>query len=50
MEEKMITMTESEYDRMQRDLDWLQCLEAAGVDNWSGIDEAISIFNKNKND
>lgn len=25
------------------DSDWLYCLQAAGVDNWSGIEEAYAI-------
>lgn len=27
---------------------WLQCLEAAGVDNWQGIDEAFDMRNEAK--
>lgn len=26
-----------------KDLDWLRCLEAAGVDNWGGIEAAIEM-------
>lgn len=29
--------------RLQRDSDWLACLEAAGVDNWEGISAAHAI-------
>lgn len=29
--------------RLQRDSDWLTCLEAAGVDNWEGISAAHAI-------
>ncbi len=29
--------------RLQRDSDWLACLEAAGVDNWEGISAAHEI-------
>jgi hypothetical protein len=34
----------SEYNQMTKRLDWLECLEAAGVDNWQGIEEAIEMF------
>jgi hypothetical protein len=29
--------------KMSERLDWLDCLEAAGVDNWEGMEEAIRI-------
>lgn len=29
--------------RLQRDSDWLACLEAAGVDNWEGYSVAVEI-------
>lgn len=31
------------FDSLIEDSNWLNCLEAAGVDNWSGIDEAYNI-------
>ena len=30
----------------EKDLLWLQCLEDAGVDNWSGIDYAKELYNE----
>lgn len=33
-----------EYDRLLRDSAFLDALEAAGVDNWCGYDEAWRIF------
>ncbi|WP_337056743.1 hypothetical protein [Pseudomonas sp. USHLN015] len=30
----------------EKDLLWLQCLENAGVDNWSGIDHARDEYRK----
>ncbi len=30
-------------ERLQEDSDWLQCLEAAGVDNWQGIEYAMEL-------
>lgn len=37
---EMITITKSEYERLIKAERWLECLNAAGVDNWEGIDEA----------
>lgn len=36
-----VTISRAEYERLQERDDWLSCLEAAGVDNWDGMDEAI---------
>jgi hypothetical protein len=38
-----VTIPKAEYERLLRRDEWLDCLEAAGVDNWSGIEEAIRI-------
>lgn len=43
MNEEMITITKSEYDQLCKDSEWLSYLEAAGVDNWDGYDEAINM-------
>ncbi|WP_109030090.1 hypothetical protein [Streptomyces rubrogriseus] len=32
-----------ELAKSAEDVDWLRCLEAAGVDNWEGIDTAIEM-------
>jgi hypothetical protein len=40
MTEEMITITKEEYDQLCKESDWLSWLEAAGVDNWEGFDEA----------
>lgn len=42
-DEEMVTIKKSEYARLIKREEWLECLEAAGVDNWQGIDEAIQI-------
>lgn len=39
----LITIPEVEYDQLCKDAEWLSYLEAAGVDNWDGIDEAINL-------
>ena len=33
-----------QYMQMQERLAWLECLEGAGVDNWSGIDYAHEMY------
>lgn len=39
--EKTITITKNKYGVMVKDLKRLYALEAAGVDNWEGYDEAM---------
>lgn len=43
-----VTITRDEYDRLRRDYAWLQCLEAAGVDNWQGIEFAQEMWREDK--
>ena len=43
MTEETVTISLSEYRRLQERDDWLYWLEAAGVDNWDGMDEAITM-------
>lgn len=38
-----VTISRAEYERLQERDDWLSWLEAAGVDNWDGMDEAINM-------
>jgi hypothetical protein len=40
----MITISEEEYNKMLNRIMWLDALEAAGVDNWQGFDEAREIY------
>jgi hypothetical protein len=40
----MITISEEEYNKMLDRIMWLDALEAAGVDNWQGFDEARKIY------
>lgn len=40
---EMVTITKKEYDRLLASEKWLQCLNAAGVDNWEGYSEAASM-------
>lgn len=39
-----VTISRAEYLRLERDSQWLACLEMAGVDNWAGIEEAMIMF------
>lgn len=43
LDEEMVTITKAEYDELLEAAAWLDCLEAAGVDNWDGIEEAIAM-------
>ncbi|WBF05261.1 hypothetical protein [Burkholderia phage CSP3] len=40
---EMVTIPRDEYESLLTRSRWLECLEAAGVDNWQGIDEALRI-------
>ncbi len=47
MENKeMVTITKEKYEQLLRDRELLLCLEACGVDNWQGWDEAMEMFNE----
>ena len=35
-------------ESLEKDSDWLGCLEAAGVDNWQGIDGAAEMYRAGK--
>lgn len=48
MSDETVTIKKSEYERLLKDSDWLSCLEAAGVDNWEGMEEAIRIRNEDE--
>ena len=49
MEEETVTIPKSEYEELKkRDL-WLQALEDAGVDNWSGMDCAHDLLKEYQN-
>lgn len=38
------------YNEMVRQIEWLECLEAAGVDNWEGISHAVDMMTGEEND
>lgn len=41
---KMVSIPADEYEEMQRDLAFLNCLQNAGVDNWDGYEFAQEDF------
>lgn len=43
-ESDTVTISRSQYEVFQHDSEWVRCLEAAGVDNWSGIDYAYELL------
>jgi hypothetical protein len=47
---EMVTIPKSEYDQLCKDAEWLGWLEAAGVDNWDGIEEAMQMRNEAEQD
>ena len=40
-----VQVAKEEYEEMLTRIDWLECLESAGVDNWEGFDYAVEIYN-----
>jgi len=46
--EEKIKILDEENEEMQEDVNWLRCLEMAGVDNWEGYDMATDIQNEQK--
>jgi len=48
MQEETITITKAEYESLIKSVLWLDALEAAGVDNWCGYDEAHVIHRQLK--
>jgi hypothetical protein len=42
--EEMVTISKKEYEDLLEESSKLSCLEAAGVDNWSGYDFAMEMF------
>lgn len=41
-----VTITQAEYDKMQRDISKLRALESGGVDNWEWYGESLKEWNK----
>lgn len=43
-EDGTVTLTAEEHKRMCKDVNFLDCLRGAGVDNWEGYDFALESF------
>lgn len=43
--EDLITISRETYEILLDDSDFLACLQATGVDNWEGINEALELYN-----
>lgn len=41
---EFITITMDEYNELVERSDFLACLEACGVENWSGYDDSVDMF------
>ena len=41
--EEFVAVPKKEFDSMTAEIDWLMCLEAAGVDNWEGYEIAVQL-------
>lgn len=50
MSEETITISKEEYDSLVEDQQMLQCLQAAGVDNWAGYDLAIEMMDEEEDE
>ena len=46
----VITMPLKRWQEIVKCLQWLEALEEAGVDNWSGIDYAYELFENRERD
>jgi len=46
--DEMVTISKLEYHRLLADSKWLQYLNEAGVDNWSGYDFACELAGKDE--
>jgi hypothetical protein len=43
-EEEMVTISKAEYESLLDDRNKLECLDAMGVDNWQGYDDAMQMY------
>ena len=42
--EETVTISKKEYEQLQKDQRFLECLQGAGVDNWEGYDYAMELM------
>lgn len=48
--EETVTISKKEYESLLEDQWFLQCLQSAGVDNWSGYDYAVELSQEEAED
>lgn len=48
MEQQTVTISKVEYEQLLQDSEFLECLEACGVDNWDGYDDAREMYQQQK--
>ena len=46
MPDETVTISKSEYDRLVKDSEFLECLQCCGVDNWEGYSEAWKMMDE----
>jgi hypothetical protein len=44
--EETVTISKKEYEQLQKDQWFLECLRKTGVDNWEGYDFAREMMNE----
>lgn len=42
--EEYVTISKEQFDQLQEDSNFLECLQHAGVDNWEGYDLAAEEY------
>ena len=48
--EKMVTITQKEYNKLLEDSNFLEALRGVGVDNWEGYSEAFELLEEWNNE
>lgn len=41
---EIVMVTTEQYNKLNRDQDFLLCLQGCGVDNWEGYGDAVEMF------
>lgn len=50
VKDNTVTISKAYFDQLVRDQEFLEALQGAGVDNWSGYGYACEIFHENRGD
>jgi hypothetical protein len=46
VKDEFVAISVEEYEQLKRDSEFLGCLEACGVDNWNGYEDAWDMFER----